>query len=114
MTPAKTKAKEANGQAESGDEAEVTNAADEDFDMHRRFVLAVALKVTDRGEGEVFTAGNAADGEGFTADNAAGGGVDDITTAFDAVDEGDFDEATASDGAVGEAEEEQTSLASLL
>ena len=62
---------EANCQAGGGGIA-VANAVGGDFAMHRRLVLAVAMEVGDRGEGEDFTAGNAAGG-GVGRTTAAGG-----------------------------------------
>ena len=104
MTPAERRAEEANGRAKGGGEAEVTNAAGGDFGMHRRFVLAVALEVADRG-GEVLTAGNTAGGGGVgvatASDGAVGGGVD-FATAFDAAGRGAECVITAIDEATGE------------
>ena len=94
MTPAKRR-KEANGQAEGGGEDQMAVTAcpaAEAFVKQRRFELAVALEVADRGEGEDFTAGNTAGGgEIFTAGTAAGGEA--------------VGDATAGGGAVGGADE---------
>ena len=50
----------------------MANAAGGDFAMHRRFVLAVAMEIGDRGGGEDFTAAGGAGGAG-------GGGVAEAT-----------------------------------
>ena len=68
---------EVNAQTEDGGIA-IVNAVSGDFGMHRRLLLAVAMKMTDRGEGENFTADNAAGGEvgRIAADDEAGGAVE--------------------------------------
>ena len=69
--------KEANCQTDDGGIA-IANAVGGDFAMHRRLILAVAMKIDDREEDEDFTAGNAAGeevGKTTAADDEAGGAV---------------------------------------
>ena len=80
MTPAERRKKKANGRAGGGSgEGQITITAlpaGEALVKQRRFKLAVALKVADRGEGDGFTAGDTTGGERVgdaTADGEAGG-----------------------------------------
>ena len=63
------------------------NAADGDFSMYRRFVLAVAMKVDDREKSENLTAaGGAGEKE-----------VNEVTAMSEAVEEEEVDRATTDD-----------------
>ena len=54
-----TKRKKINDQT-TNENVTIVNAADETFDVHRRFILKIALKMSDR-KNENFTAANEAD-----------------------------------------------------
>ena len=78
MTPAEKK-KEAGGQAknegEGGQKAVTAWPANGALVKQRRFILAIALKIADRGEGEIFTAGAAGGGKKVYNTTAGGGAV---------------------------------------
>ena len=65
MISAKRRTKKINDRAKNENEkkVEMTNATNENFDMHRRFVLTIALKIVDRKESEIFTADDTTDEE---------------------------------------------------
>ena len=55
------KSEKTNGQTGGeGGEAEITNTVGRDFGMYHRLMLMIALKIGNREEGEIFTAGNTA------------------------------------------------------